>query len=114
MGPGKGKGAVGTGDGFSLTGSSKCGPPVGPVILHKVEPEFSEDARKAKLQGAILIKAMVTESGLVRDPVVQRGLGLGLDEKALEAVSKWRFKPGMKNCAPAPMPAFFEVNFRLL
>ena len=114
VGPGKGKGSVGPGDGFSLTGSSKCGPAVGPVILHRVEPEFSEDARKAKLQGAILIKAMVTELGLVREPSVQRGLGLGLDEKAIEAVSKWRFKPGMKNCKPAAMPAFFEVNFRLL
>ena len=114
VGPGKGKGPIGPGDGFSLTGASQCGPPIGPVIIHKVEPEFSEDARKAKLQGAILIKAMVTELGLVREPTVQRGLGLGLDEKALEAVSQWRFKPGMKNCRPAAMPAFFEVNFRLL
>ena len=114
VGPGKGKGPIGPGGGFNLAGGSQCGPPIGPVIIHKVEPEFSEDARKAKLQGAILIKAMVTESGLVREPTVQRGLGLGLDEKALEAVSQWRFKPGMKNCRPVAMPAFFEVNFRLL
>lgn len=114
VGPGKGKGPVGPGGGFNLTGGSQCGPPIGPVIIHKVEPEFSEDARKAKLQGAILIKAMVTESGTVREPIVQRGLGLGLDEKAIEAVSQWRFKPGMRNCRPAAMPAFFEVNFRLL
>lgn len=114
VGPGKGKGPVGPGDGSGFLEVSKCGPPVRPVILHKVEPEFSEDARRAKLQGAILIKAMVTESGIVREPTVQRGLGLGLDEKAIEAVSKWRFKPGMKNCRPTAMPAFFEVNFRLL
>ena len=113
LGPGNGKKGIGPG-GVASFGVSKCGPPVSPIIVHRVDPEFSEEARKAKLQGSILIRAMVTESGMVREPSVQRGLGLGLDEKAIEAVSKWRFKPGQKNCKPAAMPAFFEVNFRLL
>ncbi len=94
--------------------STKCAQSVSPVLVYKVEPEFTEEARRARVQGSVLIKAVINEAGMVQDPQVTRGLGLGLDERALEAVEKWRFKAGSKNCHPAAMSAWIEVNFHLL
>jgi TonB family protein len=85
-----------------------------PGVLFKVEPEYSEEARKAKFQGTVVLSIVVDPSGKARDIKVIRPLGLGLDEKAIEAVSKWRFKPGMKDGVPVPVRASVEVNFRLL
>ena len=62
---------------------------------NKVEPEFSEEARKAKYQGVVVLSIEVDANGNVRNVRVQRGLGLGLDEKAIDAVSRWRFRPGL-------------------
>ena len=85
-----------------------------PVVLHQVEPEYSEEARKAKFSGTVLLKITVDTQGHVSDAHVVRGIGLGLDEKAIEAVNKWKFKPGTKNGAPVPVIATIEVSFRLL
>lgn len=85
-----------------------------PVLLVKVEPEYSEEARKAKYSGTVLLSIIVDKNGLPRDIKVIRPLGLGLDEKAIEAVSKWRFKPAMKDGHPVAVQANVEVNFRLL
>lgn len=85
-----------------------------PAILMKVEPEYSEEARKAKFQGTVVLMIVVDEHGMPRNLRVIRPLGLGLDEKALEAVQKWRFKPGMKDGHPVATEATVEVNFRLL
>ena len=83
-------------------------------MLSKVEPEYSEEARKAKWQGTVVLQIVVDEHGLPKDMKVMRQLGLGLDQKAMEAVGKWRFKPGMKDGKPVPVIATIEVNFRLL
>ncbi len=85
-----------------------------PSVLYKVEPEYSEEARKAKFQGTVLLSIIVDPSGKARDIRVIRPLGLGLDEKAIEAVMKWRFKPGLKDGSAVPVQATVEVNFRLL
>lgn len=85
-----------------------------PGVLFKVEPEYSEEARKAKFQGTVVLAIVVDPSGKARDIRVVRPLGLGLDEKAIEAVMKWRFKPGMKDGQPVAVQATVEVNFRLL
>jgi TonB family protein len=85
-----------------------------PALVYKVEPEYSEEARKAKFQGTVMIYVVVDEKGNPRDLRVVRPLGLGLDEKAVEAVSKWRFKPGFLNGKPVSVAATIEVNFRLL
>jgi protein TonB len=85
-----------------------------PVLLVKVEPEYSEEARKAKYSGTVLLSIIVDATGMPRDIKVIRPLGLGLDEKAIEAVSKWRFKPAMKGGHPVAVQANVEVNFRLL
>ncbi|MGO9262116.1 MAG: TonB family protein [Bryobacteraceae bacterium] len=85
-----------------------------PVLLYKVEPEYTEEARAAKYQGTVLVYVEVGPNGLAHNMQVVRGLGLGLDEKAIEAVSKWRFKPGQKEGQPVTVQATIEVNFRLL
>lgn len=84
-----------------------------PVLLHKMDPEYSEEARQAKYQGTVLLYVEVTPEGTATNIRVLRGLGLGLDEKAKEAVAKWQFKPGMKNGQPVTVQAQIEVNFRL-
>ena len=85
-----------------------------PSIIHKVEPEYSEEARKAKWQGAVMLSIVVDEKGVPQEIKVVHSLGLGLDQKAIEAVQKWRFKPGLKDGKAVPVSANIEVNFRLL
>ena len=107
VGPGSG-GAFGGGV-FRIGGGVSA-----PSVLSKVEPEYSEEARKAKWQGTVVVSVIVDELGRPRNVRVQRSLGLGLDQKAVEAVSQWRFKPGLKDGKPVPVIATIEVNFRLL
>jgi protein TonB len=85
-----------------------------PVLIFQVEPEFSEEARKAKYQGTVVLGIEVDTSGHARNLRVLRGMGLGLDEKAIEAVSKWLFRPGAEDGRPVVTSATVEVNFRLL
>ena len=84
-----------------------------PTLIYKAEPEYTEEARQAHLQGTVLISAKITPDGRATELKVLRSLGMGLDEKALECVAKWRFKPGFKNGQPVPVVAQIEVNFRL-
>jgi len=115
VGSGKGPG-VGPGQGGGFGGGLyKIGGGVSdPVPIFKPEPEYSEEARKAKFQGAVLLAIVIDETGHTRDIRVLRPLGLGLDEKAIEAVTKWRFRPSMKDGHPVAVMANVEVNFRLL
>ena len=85
-----------------------------PELLKTVEPVYSEQARKAKYQGVVLLSFSVNEDGTTGDIRIKRGLGLGLDEAAIEAVGKWRFKPAMNACGPVKAGATAEVNFKLL
>jgi TonB family protein len=85
-----------------------------PSVIQKQEPEHSEEARLLKLSGAVGLSIIVGTDGIVHNPRITRSLGLGLDEKASEAVSTWRFKPGEKERRPVPVLANVEVNFRLL
>ena len=109
----------GTGSGGGI-GASSGRPQMGslgvtkPILLHKVEPEFSEQARKAKYQGTVTLTVVVNENGDVKDARVIKSLGLGLDEKAIEAVNKWKFRPGEKDGKPVAVTATIQVNFRLL
>ena len=115
VGVGKGPGAgPGTNGGFG-DGAYRAGGGVSsPVVLLRVEPEYSEEARRAKWQGVVELQIVVDERGVPQQMRVMRSLGLGLDEKATEAVAKWRFKPGMKNGKPVPVIAVIQVTFRLL
>ncbi|HUI53776.1 MAG TPA: energy transducer TonB [Bryobacteraceae bacterium] len=85
-----------------------------PVLLYKKEPEYSEEARKAKYQGTVVLYVQIDPSGKAINMKVLRSLGLGLDEKAMEAVKQWKFKPGYKDGKPVTVEATIEVNFRLL
>jgi len=85
-----------------------------PVPTYRVDPEYSEEARVAKWQGAVLLQVVIDPNGVPQNIQVVRPLGLGLDQKAIEAVQKWRFKPGVKDGQPVPVAANIEVNFRLL
>jgi protein TonB len=130
-GPGSGAGiGTGSGGGVGSGGGAGFGPGHGgnmgggayrigggvspPTVLFKVEPEYSEEARKAKFQGTVVLFIVVDEKGNPRDLRVIRPLGLGLDQKAIEAVEKWRFNPGKKDGKAVPVQATIEVNFRLL
>jgi TonB family protein len=84
-----------------------------PVPIVRVEPEYSEEARAAKWQGAVLLQVLIDENGIPRDIKVVRALGLGLDQKAIEAVQQWRFRPSLLNGKPVSVSANIEVNFRL-
>jgi TonB family protein len=116
VGPGNGVG-YGPGEDWGVGGGAYkagIGGVTAPSLLFKVEPEYSEDARKAKYQGIVLLSVVVDASGRATNVRVQRSLGLGLDEKAMEAVMKWKFQPGKKDGKPVPVAATIEVNFRLL
>jgi periplasmic protein TonB len=115
VGSGKG-GGFGPGEGGGVGGGVyRVGGGVSaPAVLFKVDPEYSEEARKAKYSGTVLISLIVDPSGRAQNIKVVRSLGLGLDEKAMEAVAKWKFKPGMKNGQAVAVQATIEVNFRLL
>lgn len=85
-----------------------------PVALNNVEAEFSDEARRAKYQGVCIISLIVDANGNPQNPRVIRTLGMGLDEKALEAVRKYKFKPAMKaDGTRVPVMINVEVNFRL-
>ena len=107
VGPGSG-GGIGDGVYRAGNGVSK------PQLITKVEPEYSEEARKAKFQGIVVLAIVVDQNGNAINPKVMKSLGLGLDEKAMEAVRQWKFKPGYKDGKPVPVAATVEVNFRLL
>jgi len=84
-----------------------------PVVAYKVDPSYTEDARKARLEGTVVISLFIGEGGVPEDLRVTRRLGLGLDEKATDAVSQWRFRPALRNGLPFRVPATIEVNFHL-
>jgi TonB family protein len=115
VGSGRG-GGFGPGEGGGFGGGAfRIGGGVSaPVPVFKVEPEYSEEARKAKFQGTVLLAIVVDETGKTTNVRVVRPLGMGLDEKAMEAVMKWRFRPGYKDGKAVPVMANVEVNFRLL
>jgi periplasmic protein TonB len=122
MGSGSGGGlGSGSGNGYGPGSGGNAGGGVyrvgggisAPIPINSVEAEFSDEARRAKYQGVCLIQMIVDAQGNPQNPRVVRPLGMGLDEKALEAVRKYRFKPAMKGNTPVPVMITVEVNFRL-
>jgi TonB family protein len=85
-----------------------------PELIYRVEPEFSEAARKAKYQGVVILAIEVGADGRPKNLRVIEPLGLGLDEKAIEAVARWRFRPGLRDGKPVVTAATVEVRFRLM
>jgi len=114
VGSGSGPG-VGPGHGGGMGGGAfRVGNGVSaPRALDTPDPEYSEEARKAKYQGVVVLWLIVGPDGKPRDIRVSRPLGMGLDQKAIEAVQRWRFEPAMKDGRPVAVQINVEVNFRL-
>ncbi|MEX2260412.1 MAG: TonB family protein [Bryobacteraceae bacterium] len=85
-----------------------------PSVIYKVEPEYTEEASVARYEGTVVVSVEIGKDGIARGMQVIRGLGLGLNEKAMEAITQWRFKPGVKDGQPVNVAAIIEVNYRLL
>ena len=85
-----------------------------PVLESQIQPEYTEEARRAKIQGSVGLEVVVEPDGTVSVVRVVRSLDPELDRRAMEAVGKWRFQPGMRDGRPVRVRANVEVNFRLL
>jgi protein TonB len=109
-GPGAGPGKDGGygGDAFSVGGDVSA-----PTIVYRVEPEYSEEARKVRYQGTVLLAAIVKRDGTVDVTRVIRMLGFGLDQNAIQALKQWRFRPAMKDGMPVDVTLNIEVRFNL-
>jgi protein TonB len=109
-GPGHGPGSDGNwGDGAYRTGNGV----IAPRALYSPEPEFSEEARKVKHQGTVVLRAVIGTDGRPHNIRVEQSLGMGLDEKAMEAVRTWRFEPGTKDGHAVSVQMNIVVNFHL-
>jgi protein TonB len=120
VGIGSGKrGGIGDGDGPRQGGAHPSEVFTGkltrnPEVIYKEEPEYSDEARKARHEGTVLIDLEVDTSGRPVNLHVVRSLGLGLDEKAIAAVSHWKFRPAMSGNRAVTAPARVAVSFHLL
>ncbi len=125
VGPGSGPG-VGPGSGGGMGGGSGGGIGSGigpyvvgngvkpPIAIYQPLPAYTEEARKARAEGIVLIQAIIRRDGTVDSFKVLRGLGYGLDESAINTIAtKWRFRPGTLNGTPVDVQANIEVSFRL-
>jgi protein TonB len=114
IGNGNGSG-LGPGSGGNYGGGVKNvgGGVSKPIPIYQVEPEFSEEARKAKFMGLPLVGLIVDKNGLPQNVHIIRGVGMGLDDKAIEAVKQWRFKPAREDGKPVAVYLNIEVNFEI-
>lgn len=112
-------GRIGSGVGSGVGTNQGLGPGVyrvgggvsAPVAISKKDPEYSEEARSAKYQGTVLLSVEIDPNGDATNIKVQRSLGLGLDEKAIEAVKQWKFKPGQKDGKPVTVRRRLRSTF---
>ena len=114
VGSGRGPG-VGPGWGGGIGGGAyRVGGGVSaPRPVYSPDPEFSDQARKAKYQGTVVLWLVVGPDGRTHNIRVQRSLGMGLDEKAIEAVQRWKFEPARKDGVAVSVEVAVEVDFRL-
>src|SRR5262245_13819030 len=122
MGPGNGRG-VGPGEGYNTGGG---GPRLGggsgapatsvdqqPVLLNNPQPRYTEEARKNKIQGTVLVRVLIGSDGLVKKVTIIRGLSYGLDEQAIQAAYQLRFRPAMKSGQPVAFVVPVNIDFNL-
>ncbi len=84
-----------------------------PALLHRIEPEYTAEARSKGLEGVTTLYAEVTKDGSVANVKVVKSLDPGLDAKAIDAVKQWRFRPGKRNGKAVAVAATIEVDFQL-
>jgi protein TonB len=115
-GIGSGDGAgIGPGSGYNNGGglAHVGGSVSAPVVIYQVDPEFSEEARKAKFSGNVEVYLIVDQNGNPSHVRVVRGVGMGLDEKAVDAVRQYKFKPAMQNGKALAVDLYIDVNFQI-
>jgi periplasmic protein TonB len=114
LGSGRGSG-LGAGEGGNFGGGLRHigGGVSAPILIHEVEPEFSEEARKAKAQGIVTVNLWVGPDGVPSHVRVVQGVGMGLDQKAIEAVKQYKFKPAMEGGKPVTVELNVAVNFQI-
>ena len=114
LGAGNGSGAgPGMGGGYGGGVMSVGGGVSAPIVIHSVDPEFTNEARQANFQGTVALQLIVDASGNPQNIHVTRHLGMGLDEKAVEAVRQYRFKPAMYQGHPVAVQIVVDVEFHL-
>lgn len=114
IGSGRGNG-IGPGEGGGYGGGLMHlgGGVSAPTLIYSPDPEFSDEARRAKYQGICIVGLVVDVAGNPRSIHIVRALGMGLDEKAIEAVRQYKFKPALFKGKPVPVEINIEVNFRI-
>jgi periplasmic protein TonB len=85
-----------------------------PRVKSRSDPEYTVQAKDAKVEGTVVLSVVVGTDGLAHYINVVKGIGNGLDEKAVEAVQKWSFEPGVKDGQPVDVRASIEINFKLM
>jgi len=114
VGNGEGPGAIDGSGGGCCEGTFQVGGGVSaPVVIRRIEPEYSEEARKARYQGTVMLQALVRKDGTVDVLNLVRSLGFGLDQNAIDALKQWRFRPAMMNGKPVDVRINVEVSFNL-
>ena len=84
-----------------------------PEKVHSPQPQYTEIARKARVQGVVIVQAIIDKEGNVTNVKVLKGLSMGLDDEAVKAIKKWKFKPATLNGKPVDVYYNLTVNFRL-
>jgi TonB family protein len=84
-----------------------------PVVVKEVKPQYTPDAKDARIQGAVTLECVVRVDGTIGDVKVLKSLDAGLDEEAIKAVKQWRFEPGTKHGKPVPVLVTLEMTFTL-
>jgi protein TonB len=86
-----------------------------PTVVREVKPQYTTEARKARIQGVVTLGVVVAVDGTVGEVTVTQSLDqeYGLDEQAIKAVKQWRFKPGTKDGKPVPVRVSIEMTFTL-
>ena len=114
LGAGRGVGAgPGSGGGFGGGIMSVGGGVSAPEVIHAVDPQFTDSARQAVYQGTVSIQLIIDSQGNPQDIHVIRHLGMGLDDKAIEAVRQYKFRPAMYQGHPVAVQMVINVDFHL-
>jgi TonB family protein len=119
VGPGSGGGfgggrggGVGAGDGPYIGGGTAG--LADPALIRQTLPHYTDEAIKAKIQGVVVLQAVIRKNGSVDQPKIVRSLGYGLDQEAIRVVmSEWKFRPGSLNGRPVDVYATIEISFTL-
>ena len=84
-----------------------------PVVIRRVEPMYTDEARRDRVSGIVIVEALVDKSGVVKDAIVLKPLPFGLSDAALDAVKQWQFQPATQNGAPVDVVFNLTIDFRI-